>query len=182
MDIYIKKLLNENKFILSETKIDNSSLGSLVEEAKLSAIKKAQWAFIARQLELTHKNLSSRKDQLTARLIDRITKDAEEKGKPIASSAVKDLVKVRLPLFKQYQKLDKMVKDAEVDSRFAMRMFRIMESRGRTIEILMKIEGDLSQKEKLAFSDSEVMMNRHKIMKGRLIKILKKYGEQENEI
>jgi len=181
MDDYVKKLLNESKFITLETKIDNSSLGSLVEEAKLNSIKKAQWALLARQLELSHRNLSIRKDQLTAKLIDRITKDAEQKGKPIASSAVKDLVKVRLPLFKQYQKLAKLEKNSEADSRFAMRMFRIMESRGKTIELLIKIEGDLTAKEKIAFSDSEVMMNRHKIMKGKLIKILKKYGDGGDE-
>jgi len=180
-DIKIKKLLHENKFLIAEVSIDTSSMAALVKEAKLNPIKKAQWAMIERELTKRAKELAVKRDELVAKLTDDIVRNAEKNGKPIASSAVKDLQKTKIPLYKEYTNLDKLVREAEADARFASRMYSIMESRGRAIDYLLKIEEKLSLKEKIAFSDSEVMQNRHKIMKGKLMKIYKKYGGLKNE-
>ena len=175
-----KNLLKENKFLFSEVSIDTSSFAALVNEAKLNPIKKAQWAMLERELTKKAKNLAIKRDKLVAELTDKIVKEAEKNGKPIASSAVKDLQKTKIPLYKEYLKLDKLVKEAEADARFASRMYSILDSRGRAIDYLLRIEEKLSLQEKIAFSDAEVMQNRHKIMKGKLIKLFKKYGGKEN--
>lgn len=168
-----KELIEEGKDLLEELKIDDSSLHTLNEELKRQSLLQVEFLLLLRHAKIRMNKLLLAEEEYTSKKISETCKEAFENGKPIASSAKKDLKKTDLPLDPYYMKIRKNLLEANEETDFLESLQYILKQRGDLLIELIKLDRNRVLSEAMLNTDMG-MKTRINVYNKKMMKMIEK--------
>ena len=149
----VEEIINEEQ-IDNDFSINTVSIFALEEELRNFARKGAKYYRKASQANKKLAKMYLLVEITTASIIKKICDEAETNGKPIPPSAIGDLRKTKVPLYKEYQLVKKSLYEAQEQTDFWSGLARSWESRGYRLQELARLSERTMFDEPRVFSKS----------------------------